>query len=260
MERILDAEITMASIIDEIDCLLPQDCVAALQDRSSSVRGKAIDMLCVYQGFVSGWCRRFCADRLPFEASSPASPSERLRIQRAFYRFWALSRAIRASGIKTPTDSDDLSYNHQKVDVLCSSYRSQVYHKEIRKCVANRYTVSCLTLLDLPVLYALLFTPETGFCTLESYVWRVSGWGGRWTTLFDADRTNRSNDSTAFPPRCICTRRDMPSDEYDGYLRVTADSVAIVPEELLVEDEVRDDLALWDDSRLELQGLFLPVV
>ncbi|KAA8898464.1 hypothetical protein FN846DRAFT_910052 [Sphaerosporella brunnea] len=113
MERVLDVEISLASVMGEIECLLPQDCVVALQDCSSSVRGKALDMLCVYHGYVRAWCDRFCEHslpELPCEDDSPPSPSERLRIQCAFYRFWVLSRTFAASGIKQPTISGKLVF------------------------------------------------------------------------------------------------------------------------------------------------------
>ncbi|KAA8897059.1 hypothetical protein FN846DRAFT_893169 [Sphaerosporella brunnea] len=112
MERVLDAEIPLASISVEIDYLLQQDCVAALRDRSSDVRGKVLDMLCVNQGLVSSWCRRFCEDILPqlsTEDSSLPSPPERLRIQRAFYRFWVVSRAMATSGSRWSSVRETLS-------------------------------------------------------------------------------------------------------------------------------------------------------
>ncbi|KAA8914067.1 hypothetical protein FN846DRAFT_915870 [Sphaerosporella brunnea] len=289
MERVLNADIPLASIVGEIDCLLPQDCVAALQDRSSSVRGKALDMLCVHQGFVSGWCRRFCEDTLtalPSQHQGPASPSERLRIQRAFYRFWALSRAIAASGIKQPSISDDLSfaktymlryslweiaeltlicrYIHQKLERLCFLHGRLVTDENIRKDTANELTVYSLALLDLPTLHSMLFSPQTTTSILDTHLSTQLSCYRTWPSLFTADRSNRDRDPTVFPPRRICTRRDVPSDEYDECLRDYAEDVVTVlgverGEYWLEDDLVRYDLALWDDSRLERLGLFLPV-
>ncbi|KAA8912648.1 hypothetical protein FN846DRAFT_993647 [Sphaerosporella brunnea] len=309
MERVLHAEIPVASIIGEIDCLLPQDCVAALQDRSRSVRGKALDMLCVNQGYVSAWCRRFCEDslsELPSEDRSPASPSERLRIQRAFYRFWALSRALAACGIKQPTVSDDLSfaktymlryslweiaelaricrYIHQKLERLCFLHGRLETDENVRSSApppsapgvaavltatttedtANELTVYSLALLDLPTLHSLLFSPRTTTDTLGTHLSTQLSCYRTWPSLFTADRTNRDRDYTAFPPRCVCTRRDVPSDEYDECLRGTAEDVVTVlgverGEDGLWDDLARYDLALWDDSRLKRLGFFLPV-
>ncbi|KAA8913989.1 hypothetical protein FN846DRAFT_886250 [Sphaerosporella brunnea] len=262
LERVLYAESPLASIIGDIDCLLPQDCVAALQDGSSSVRGKAIDMLCVHQGFVSGWCRQFCVENLqelPAEARNPALPSERMRIQRAFYRFWALSRAIAASGIKSRSSSDHLAFAKRYMwrYSLWEIADLTLIYRYIHDWTAIQRTISALALLDLPVLYGLLFP---AFCTFETDVARDLTWDRSWVALFYADRTNRSDDSTAFPPRCICTRRDMPADEYDACLRGTADDIETTLWVECFDEEVRYDLALWDDSRLERMGLFLPLV
>ncbi|KAA8912537.1 hypothetical protein FN846DRAFT_903525 [Sphaerosporella brunnea] len=279
MQRVLDAEIPLSSITGELELLLPQDCVAALQDRSSSVRGKALDMLCIYQGFVSAYCRRFCAEtlpQLPSEARSPASPSERLLIQRAVYRFWALSRATTAFRSKSPSVTEDLSfaktymlryslwevaelaiicrYIHQKLDRLCFLHGSLVTDEYIRN-TANQLTVTSLALLDLPTLYSVLFSPQTTTGIFERYLKQPSCYR-IWSNLFTADRMNRRHDRTAFPPRCICKRRDMPSYEYDQYLRYITCTVVGVEFD---QDEVRNDLALWDDSRLERLGLFPPV-
>ncbi|KAA8894805.1 hypothetical protein FN846DRAFT_912472 [Sphaerosporella brunnea] len=309
MERVLDAEIPLASIISEIGWLLPQDCVVALQDRSSSVRGKALDMLCVNQGYVSAWCRRFCEDSLPplpSEDYSPASPSERLRIQRAFYRFWALSRAIAASDKLTLSDDFSFAeantlryglweiaeltlvcrYIYQKLDRLCSLHGSMMTLDNIRSCffsydgeqlrpappgvaavltttptedTADYLTVDSLALLDLPTLHALLFSPQTTTSIIRTHLSKKLSCCRTWSSLFFADRRNRDHDPTAFSPHCICTRRDMPSNEYDECLRCTAEDGYFVVGLLFREDEVRYDLALWDDSRLERLGRFLPV-
>ncbi|KAA8914171.1 hypothetical protein FN846DRAFT_902279 [Sphaerosporella brunnea] len=281
MERVLNAEFPLASIIGEIDCVLQQDCVAALRDRSSDVRGKILDILCVTQGLVSAWCRRFCEDslpELPCEDHSPPSPSERLRIQRAFNRFWALSRATAASGIKYTTVRDDLSfaktymlcyslweiaeislicrYIHQKLDRLCLLHGTDT---NIRRDTANDLTVFSLALLDLPTLHSLLSSPQTA-SSFATYLGKQLSCYRKWSNLFTADRTNRDLDPTSSPPRCMCTRRDMPSDEYEQCLRGTAEDIGTELGFEFVEDEVRYDLTLWDDGRLERLGLFLPVV
>ncbi|KAA8894776.1 hypothetical protein FN846DRAFT_999025 [Sphaerosporella brunnea] len=239
MEHVLDREIPLASIIGEIECLLPQDCVAALHDRSSSrVRGKALDMLCVCQGLVSAWCRRFCEDtlqELSSEDHSPPSPSERLRIQRVFYRFWALSCAIEASGIELPTSGDDLGFS---------------------KTYMLRY--SLWEIAELTLVYRYIHWKLIVLCCSGGTEATQLSRHRSWVDLFTADRTNRAHDS-AFPPRCICTRRDMPADEYDECLRGTAEDLStILAVKDLDEEEVRYDLALWDDSRLERLGFFLP--
>ncbi|KAA8904278.1 hypothetical protein FN846DRAFT_907863 [Sphaerosporella brunnea] len=244
MERVLASEIPLASIIGEIDCLLPQDYVAALQDRSSGVRGKAIDMLCVNQGLVSAWCRRFCEDTLPELSSddhSPPSPSERFRIQRAFYQFWALSRPTAAFDIAWPSLSDDVPfaqtymlrysrwevaelaviyrYFHQKLERLCFLHGRQVpddyIHSEEDK--GNKVTVYSLALRDLRTLHSLLFSPQTATSIFDTYKQHPSCFR-IWAGAFTADWMNRSQDPTAFPPRCICERRDMPADEYNACL------------------------------------------
>ncbi|KAA8914063.1 hypothetical protein FN846DRAFT_902353 [Sphaerosporella brunnea] len=291
MQRVLDAEVPLASITSELELLLPQDCVGALQDRSSSVRGEALNMLCLYHGFVSAWCRRFCEEtllELPCQARGPASPSERLRIQRAFYRFWALSRAVAASGVQQRTASVDSSfaktymlryslweiaeitliyrYIYSKPREWCFYCRTPQMNEVIRNWFwsdfggPNSHTVSTLALLDLPMLYAVLFAPKSTLCTLEAYILRQLGRHRSWEDLFTADRANRDRDPAAFPPRCICTRRDMPTDEYDACLRATAEHVGTLSEAALRGGQVRYDLALWDDSRLARLGLFLPAV
>ncbi|KAA8906863.1 hypothetical protein FN846DRAFT_1013219 [Sphaerosporella brunnea] len=302
MERVLNAEIALASIIVEVDLLLGQDCAAALRDRSSDVRSEVLDMLCVNQALVSSWCRRFCEDSLPELASgdhSPPSPPERRRIQRAFYRFWALSRASAASGRKYPTLSDHLSfaktymlryslwevvelalicrYIDQKLDRLCFLHASLVTEESRFSCSlrfydpeyvrklflsyrANQDIVASLARLDLPTLHSLLFSPQTISTIFGAFIYKTTSCHRIWSSLLTADRKNRKHDPTAFPPRCICTRRDMPSDEYNENLRGAAKRVSKLPAAAFHGGEVHYDLALWDDSRLERLGLFLPVV
>ncbi|KAA8914717.1 hypothetical protein FN846DRAFT_901781 [Sphaerosporella brunnea] len=160
MQRVLDAEIPLASIIGEIDCLLPPHCVAALKQQ------------------------------------------------------WTVIQR----------------------------------------------TESSLALLDLPVLYALLFEPQTASCTFETYLGSELSWHRSWVDLFTADRTNRTHNSNAFPPRCLCTRRDISSEEYDACLRGTAEDVGSILAVECLEQAVRYDLALWDDSRLARLGFFVPVL
>ncbi|KAA8895627.1 hypothetical protein FN846DRAFT_893976 [Sphaerosporella brunnea] len=171
MERVLDTEIPLASIIVEIDYLLQQDCVAALRDGSSDVRGEVLDTLCVNQRLVSSWCRRFCEDSLPELSSqeySPPSPSELLRIQRAFYRLWMLTRATAAAGTTSASTgssrSEDLSfaktymsryslweaaelaticrYIHKKLDRLCVLHGRQVTDEYIGGSSFRGYSTS----------------------------------------------------------------------------------------------------------------------
>ncbi|KAA8907598.1 hypothetical protein FN846DRAFT_889777 [Sphaerosporella brunnea] len=264
-------------------------------------------MLCVNQAYVSAWCRRFCENSLPELPSHdhcPSSLSERLRIQRAFYRFWALSRAMVASGIKQPTISDNLSfattcmlryslweiaeltltymYMHQKLDGLCFLHESLVPDENVRSCfldyhgkppppagvaagltttddTANELTVCALAVLHLPMLYSLLSSPQTTPSILRRHVATQLSCYRTWSRLFAADRTNRNCNPTTFPPRCMCTRRDMPADEYDESLRGSAEDLGIPYGLEYLEDDVRCDLALWDDSGLKRLGFFLPV-
>ncbi|KAA8907596.1 hypothetical protein FN846DRAFT_906534 [Sphaerosporella brunnea] len=145
--RVLDAEIPLASIIGEIDFLLPQDCRTAQ-----------------------------AADHLSFA-------------NRYMLRY------NRGSHIDLPLHPAETGSLVPLLGLLWQAPCRSANDEKTSEWTAIQRTVSAL---DLPVLYALLFP---AFCTFGADVGSDLTWDRSWVVLFLADRTNRSDDSTAFPRR-----------------------------------------------------------